>query len=368
MSSPLINNKFIWMHDRHLLFNQQYHRKMGKVNNNKRKISRGGKFNPQLNSAVANALQQQQQQPMQTGISVVQSNQPANGLMNNSNLNNSVVSTNALTPANHPHNTQANGSPNLAASPPNLVNQSIGPLGPNAANQNLISLTSLQQTSPTGNNNNNLNATVAHLQSNQAANQLMPIANPAMHPQQPQLQSQQPTQNSTSTHPLNQLQASSQLASNHPLLDLQQMNTMANNGSNCPERANQQLTMINNPFGTNMTNTQCRLNSNLNNNNNDLNPIQPQHNSKCARLDTNDLNWTDLKPNMIKLENDLNSNSPNSNSSNNHSHNSSSSLESPVNCLLKNDLNVKLTGGYSSKSRNGKYELKILKQPEEQHR
>lgn len=324
--------KIILMHDRQLfLFNQQFirHHKMGKVN--KRKISRGGKFNSQLNSVVANALQ-----PMQTTgvISVLSNQQPTNGIaMNNTNLNNSIVSNTALTSSNHP---QTNGSQT------NLLNQ-------NTVNQNLMSLHSSQT---------NLNTATVN---QTATNQLIQTIN---RPQQT-IQSQQ--QNSTSVHSLNRQlsQSNSQIVSNHSLIDLQQMNVM-NNNSNCPP----DLTMINNPFlSSNSSNSQCRLNNN-NSLTNDLNSIQPQHNSKCARLETNnDLNnWTDLKPNIIKLENDLNSNSSNSNSSNNHSHNSSSSIESPMNCLLKNDLNIKLTGGYSSKSRNGKYELKILKQPEEQHR
>lgn len=317
------------MHEHQFFYTQQFHRKMGKVN--KRKISRGGKFN----SVIVNALQ-----PMQsTGvISVVQPN---------SNLNNSVASTNSLTSVNHQTNNSS--SANLASS--NLLNASPPTTSP------LMSLTS-QQTS--------LNLSQTSLsQSNQApqtaANQLI-----STQLSNAQLQNQQTSNNTNSVHP------TLQSTSNHPLLELQQMNTLTSvncNQANLPDLTNQQTSLVNN--GAHFTNVNNVNLNNLNqsNMNSINNSIQPQHNSKCARLDTTEMNW-DLKPNLIKIENDLNSNSPNSNSSNNHSHNSTSSIDSPANCLMKNncDLNVKLTGGYSSKSRNGKYELKILKQPEEQHR
>ena len=338
-------NRF-WMHDRQLFYAQpQFHRKMGKVNN-KRKISRGG---GKFNSVVVNALQ-----PMQnTGvISVMQSNA--------TNLNN-PVSTTALTSVAHP---QTNSSSNLVS-----LNQSSSH---NPQNQSIMSLTPQQ---------GSLN--LAPNQQPNAPNQLIPnLSN--------QLQTgvRQPNNGSASVRAsINSLQTTS----NHPLLDLQAMNSLAN--CNAPDLSNQSaLAMLGagQPFSNLSNVNNVNLNSNLsaslgsnmngnlvnnmtNSMANDLNDtIQPQHNSKCARFDTgsaHELKW-DLKPsNLIKIENDLNP-SPNSGSSNNHSHNSSSSLQEQANCLLKTncDLNVKLTGGYSHKSRNGKYELKILKQPEEQHR
>lgn len=292
---------------------------MGKVN--KRKISRGGKFNSQMNSVVANSLQ-----PMQnTGIISVVSNNNSNGLAMNTgnlnNLNNVSSTTSVLTSINHPHSTQqqSNTSPNLAASPPqNLLNNS---------NQTLLSLK--QQTANLNNLNNLNNLQTNAIQNQNQSNQLINLQN--------------------------QINQSSNQIQSNPLLDLQQMNSI-NNSTCSQDLANQLLVNQSNQF------------SSVNNLND--NSIQPQHNSKCARLETtSDLNW-DLKPNLIKLENDLNGSPTSNTSSNNHSHNSSSSLDSPGNCLLKNqnDLNVKLSGGYPSKSRNSKYELKILKQPEEQHR
>lgn len=315
---------------------------MGKVNN-KRKISRGG---GKFNSVVVNALQ-----PMQnTGvISVMQSNA--------TNLNNSVVATTALTSVAHP---QTNSLPNQLAS----LNQSSSQ---NLQNQSIMSLTQQQ-------------ASLANLAPNQApngANQLMP----GQLPNQLQAGARQPN-NGQTRGALNSLQGSS----NHPLLDLQTMNSLSN--CNPPDLSGQSaLAMLAGPPFSNVnsvnlnSNLSASLGSNMNGslvNNmtnsmaNEVDSIQPQHNSKCARFDTSsshDLKW-DLKPsNLIKIENDLNA-SPNGNSSNNHSHDSSTSLQEQANCLLKAncDLNVKLTGGYSNKSRNGKYELKILKQPEEQHR
>lgn len=323
------------MHDRQLFYSAQpqFHRKMGKVNN-KRKISRsGGKFN----SVVVNALQ-----PMQnTGvISVMQSNA--------GNLSPVVSSTSVA----HP---QTNSSSNLASlnqsSSLNPQNQSIMSLTPQQASLNLA---------PNG------------------ANQMIPTLS-----NQLQAGNRQPNNGSVRAS-INSLQATS----NHPLLDLQAMNSLAN--CNAPDLSNQSalamlgagqpFSNLSNVNSVNLnSNLSASLGSNMNGGNlvnmsnsmaNDLNDsIQPQHNSKCARFDTGPAKW-DLKPsNLIKIENDLNS-SPNSGSSNNHSHNSSSSLQEQANCLLKTncDLNVKLTGGYSPKSRNGKYELKILKQPEEQHR
>ena len=306
------------MHDRQFL--SQFHRKMGKVN--KRKISRGGKL---INNVVANALQ-----PMQnTGvISVLQSN---------SNLTN-VTST-------HLHNTSTTNSssnlqPNLSSSLPNsnLSNASTN------QQQQMIALQP-QQTS--------LNLQAAANQSNQLI---------ATNLNQIQQQQRQQASNS-SIHALNQIQQQQQQSNpSNPLLDLQQMNSIQ-----CNEL--QTASMISNGQFSNLNQNLNLQNTSMNN---DLNNIQPQHNIKCARLDTTnqDLKW-DLKPNLIKLESDLNSsNSQNSNSSNNHSHNSNSSIDSTANCFLKNncDLNAKLTGGYQTRSRNGKYELKILKQPEEQHR
>lgn len=318
---------------------------MGKVNN-KRKISRGG---GKFNSVVVNALQ-----PMQnTGvISVMQSNA--------TNLNNSVVSTTALTSVAHP---QTNSSSNQLTS----LNQSSSL---NLQNQSIMSLTSQQ-------------ASLANLAPNQApngTNQLMPgqLSN------QLQACARQPNNGSATVRgALNSLQASS----NHPLLDLQAMNSLTNcNPSDLSSQSalamlgggGQPFSNLSNVNNVNLnSNLSASLGSNMNGNlvNNMTDSIQPQHNSKCARFDTgssHELKWDlKLKPsNLIKIENDLNNPSPNGNSSNNHSHDSSSSLQEQANCLLKTncDLNVKLTGGYSHKSRNGKYELKILKQPEEQHR